>query len=385
MDQVAQDAEAGRPVLDPVGAGRAEVLVVDEHLGARVAPHPGHQLAHVGRVVAGRDTPLGDREGLARELLIEPVQRLPVLVVGVEVGPGPVDPAAAGIEVPRPVLRLGRRAGRQRAPDHFDRRLRQPGEVALQWRHPGLAQSGVDLAPLAAAVDDHVDAAEGAPVPERAVGGIARHAGAVVGGVDVEAAVGLAQGADVGAHLLRPEELVEADQVVVAAAGGDPAWGDQLVPVLAVGGGDVQDRPRPRLLPAFDRAGELRSPGAEGLDQRRVLVQGAGELAEVARVAGVADAEEGLVAARHERCAGVRPAPPASRQSAASAQSTPVRPRLFPPVLIRASRGCWQTAAPGHAIRLASFASYGRVSRQGMEHWMATIDPTTVEGWAICR
>ena len=53
--------------------------------------------------------------------------------------------------------------------------------------------------------------------------------------------------------------------------------------VVVVGGRDVQDRPRPRLLPAFDRLGEVRAPGAEGLDQRRVLVQHGAELAEVGR------------------------------------------------------------------------------------------------------
>ena len=43
VDHVVEDAEAGRVVLDPVGAGRAEVLVVDEHLAAAVAVDPGHQ------------------------------------------------------------------------------------------------------------------------------------------------------------------------------------------------------------------------------------------------------------------------------------------------------------------------------------------------------
>src|SRR5665811_2020855 len=85
------------------------------------------------------------------------------------------------------------------------------------------------------------------------------------------------------------------------AAGGDSARADQLVAVVVVGGGDVQHRPRPRGLPAFDRLGEVRAPGAEGLDQRRVLAERLAEAAEVGRVAGVADPEEDLVALRHQR------------------------------------------------------------------------------------
>ena len=59
-----EHAEAGRVVLDPVGAGGAEVLVVDEHLAALVALDPGHQVFDVARVVAAGDAPLGQREGL---------------------------------------------------------------------------------------------------------------------------------------------------------------------------------------------------------------------------------------------------------------------------------------------------------------------------------
>ena len=66
------------------------------------------------------------------------------------------------------------------------------------------------------------------------MGGVAAVAFAVVGGVDVEAAVGLAQRPDVGAHLLLVEEPVEPDQVGVAAARGDRRRGYQLVAVVAV-------------------------------------------------------------------------------------------------------------------------------------------------------
>src|SRR4029077_17146434 len=114
-----------------------------------------------------------------------------------------------------------------------------------------------------------------------------RGARAVVGGVDVEAAVGLAERPHVGAHPLFVEELVEADQGAVDTAGGDLGRGDQLVAVVVVGGGEVDHRPRPGNLPAGDHLVEVGTPGAEGLDHRRVLVQVVGELAEVGRVAGV--------------------------------------------------------------------------------------------------
>jgi len=81
-------------------------------------------------------------------------------------------------------------------------------------------------------VDDHVDAAEGAFVGARAVFGAARGAGAVVGGVDVEAAIRLAERPHVGPHPLFEEELVETDEVAVAAPGGDLRQRDHLVAVL---------------------------------------------------------------------------------------------------------------------------------------------------------
>ena len=115
VEEVAQHGQARRVVLDPVRARRTEVLVVDEHLAARVATHPDRQLGHVGRVVAAGDAELGQREGLVRVAVVEAVERFPVLVVGVEVGADPVDVVVAGVEVTRPVLRDGRRADRQRA------------------------------------------------------------------------------------------------------------------------------------------------------------------------------------------------------------------------------------------------------------------------------
>jgi len=154
----------------------------------------------------------------------------------------------------------------------------------------------VDLALGAAAVDDHVDAAEGAFISSGAVLGPARGAGAVVGGVDVEAAVRLAQRPHIRAHPFFEEELVEADQVAVAATGGDLRQRDDLVPVLV--GADVDHRPCPRRLPAPDRVREVAPPGPKRLDHRRVLVDRLGEVAEVGHVAGVGDAEVDLLPRR---------------------------------------------------------------------------------------
>jgi len=300
MEAGAEDAEAGGVVLDPVVAGGAEVLVVDEHPAAAVAVQPGEELADEGRVVAAFDPPLGDRERLAGEAAVEPRQRLPFRVAGVEVGADPVGPARAGVEVLRPVVRDGGGAGGQRAPDDRDRRRRQSADGDGQRRQPGFGETLIDDRLLAAAVDDHVDAAKGLLVGARAVFGAARGAGAVVGGIGVEAAVGLAQRPHVGAHPLFEEELVEADEVAVAAAGGDLRQRDDLVAVARVGGGDVDHRPRPGRLPATDRVGKVAAPGAEGLDHRRVLVHRLAELAEVGHVAGVGDAEVDLLPRREE-------------------------------------------------------------------------------------
>src|SRR5262249_30992559 len=156
--------------------------------------------------------------------------------IGVHVGPDPVDVFVAGVEEPRTVLGNGRRPRGQGAPDDRHRGLWKPADRAPQRRQAGLAKAFVDHFPLAAAVDDHVDAAEGADVLTRAVGGAAGIAGTVVGGPNVEAAVRLAERPDVGAHLLRPEQLVEADQILVAFTAGDRPRRDQLVAVALVGG-----------------------------------------------------------------------------------------------------------------------------------------------------
>jgi len=301
----AQNAEAGRVVLDPVAAGVAEVLVVDHHPAAAVAVHPGEELADEGRVVAAFDPPLGDRERLAGEAAVEAGESLPFGVAGVEVGADPVDPARAGVEVFGPVPGRGGGAGGERAPDDRHRRRGQRLDVDRQRRQAGFVEAAVDRPPLAAAVEDHVDAAEGAFVGAGAVFGSARGARTVVGGVDVEAAVRLAERPDVGPHPLFVEELVEADQVAVALAGGDPRQADQLMPVVVVGGGDVEHRPRPRRLPAPDRIGEVAAPGAKGLDHRRMLVDRLREVPEVGHVAGVGDPEIDLLPGRKEQ-AGAR-------------------------------------------------------------------------------
>jgi len=149
-------------------------------------------------------------------------------------------------------------------------------------------------------VEDDVDAAEGALVGSGAVAAAAGMALAVVSGVDVEAAVRLAERPHVGAHVLVREQAVEPDQVAVAGAAGDRSGGEDLVTVVVVGGGDVEHRPGPSDLPAADRVGEVAAPGAEGLDHRRVLVDRVAEVAEVGRVTGVGDAEVDLAIRRFE-------------------------------------------------------------------------------------
>ena len=234
-------------------------------------------------------------------------------------------------------LSVSRRAGCSRGPRSEPSAA--PWVVDFSGGSPVFPSLALISGQPAAAVDDHVDAAEGEPVPARLVGGVAQLAGAVVGGVDVEAAVRLAQRPDVGGHLLLPEEPVEPDQVFVAVALGDRARADQLAALAGVAGGDVQDRPRPRLLPAFDRLGEVRAPGAEALEQRRVLVQRLAELAEVGRVAGVADAEEDLLALGQQRAGlGARGRREAERQRDEGRQGGAGSRRVRHPSLIRPGR-----------------------------------------------
>ena len=134
--------EAGRVVLDPVGAGGAEVLVVDEHLAAPVALTQMISLLDVGGVVAAGDARTrGSRTACRRS--------------GCRARSAPSSPGCrsrsrcppsrrigAGVEMTGAVLRDGGRAGGQRAPDHCDRRLRQAGDVASQRRQAGLARGG---------------------------------------------------------------------------------------------------------------------------------------------------------------------------------------------------------------------------------------------------
>jgi len=198
----------------------------------------------------------------------------------------------------------GRRAGGEGAPDDRDRSLGEPRHLDGQRRQAGFGQALVDPLRLAAAVDDHVDAPEGGFVGARAVVRAARGAGAVVGGPDVEAAVGLAERPHVGLHPFVDEQLVEADQVLVAGPGGDLGRGDQLGAGVAVGGRDVDHRPRVGGLPAADHLVEVGAPGAERLHHRRVLVEDVGELPEVGRVAGVGDAPVDLPAGRFQQAVG---------------------------------------------------------------------------------
>ena len=118
----------------------------------------------------------------------------------------------------------------------------------------------------------------------------------LVGGVNVEAAVRLAERPQVSGHVLLPEEAVEPDQVVVSVALGDRPRADQLVAVAAVGGGEVQHRSRPRLLRGFDRSGKSEPQVRKLSISAGCLSRLLAELAEVGRVAGVADAEEDLLA-----------------------------------------------------------------------------------------
>jgi len=74
---VGEHRQAFGVVLDPVVRGRAEVLVVDEHLRPRVGVDPGEQVGDEVRVVTGFDAELGDRERLFGIAFVELRQRAP--------------------------------------------------------------------------------------------------------------------------------------------------------------------------------------------------------------------------------------------------------------------------------------------------------------------
>ena len=152
------------------------------------------------------------------------------------------------------------------------------------------------------------DAAEGLLVPAGRVFAAFLAAVAVDRRPDVEAAVRLAQRADVGEHAVVGEEVVELQEVVVALPERDLLRRDQLRQRLVVGGGDVEDRPRFGFAPAFVGLVEAVAPGVEGLQQRRVLAQQRGEFVEVRGRALVADAEEDAAASAATRRQRRRPA-----------------------------------------------------------------------------
>jgi len=254
---VDEHRQAFRVVLDPVAGGGAEILVVDDHLRPWVGVDPGEEVGDEVRVVARFDPELGDRERLFRIAFVEAGERAPFGIGGVEVGPRPVDPSASREIVLRQVLLRRRGARGEGAPDDRHRGLRQPAEGRVQRRQAGFGEAFVDHFRLAAAVDDHVDAAEGAAVVAGRVGGLARLAGAFVGGVDVEAAVRLAQRPHVGAHLLRREEVVQPDQVAVPGTARERGQAQHLGARLRVGGGDVDHRPGAGDLPALDRVPQV--------------------------------------------------------------------------------------------------------------------------------
>ena len=162
-------------------------------------------------------------------------------------------------------------------------RLRGWAFGAVERRQPDFGQGEVDLFQGAAAADDRGDAAEGLLVP--AGGVFAAFLGAVA--VDrrpgVEAAVRLAERADVGGQAAGGEEVVELQQVVVAGPEGDLRGRDQLGQRLVVGGRDVEDRPGPGFAPAFVGGVEAVAPGVEGLQQGGVLAGQGGEFVEFDR------------------------------------------------------------------------------------------------------
>ena len=313
--------EVGAADLEPQGVGRprvvaevvgvlgrrAEAGVVDEHPHPLPLRGPGDELFREARFVASVDAPLGDRERLPLPLLagVEAVEVVPDRILGVEVGPDPVDPAAARPVVAREVALDPRGAARQRAPDDRDRRRRQDRRRRafgpVDRRQADFGEGRVDLFEGQPAFDDQRDPAERLLVPAGRVFAAALGPVAVDRGPRVEAAVRLAERADVGREPVFGEEVVELEQVVVAVAERDLRRGDQLLQGLVVGGRDVEDRPGRGFAPAFVGDVEAVAPGMEGLQQRRVLCHEAGEFVEVGRRAAVADPEQDARLRRDQR------------------------------------------------------------------------------------
>jgi hypothetical protein len=126
-----------------------------------------------------------------------------------------------------------------RHPHHRDLRLRQVAVAALDGREVQRAQLRVDVGARAAA-EDQRRAAPGVAEGGGRVAGPAEVAVAVERRVAVVRLVHLRQEADVDGVLLLGEAAVEAQQVAVALAAGDPARRDALGRAVAVLRRDVQ-------------------------------------------------------------------------------------------------------------------------------------------------
>ena len=150
-----------------------------------------------------------------------------------------------------------------------------------------------------AAAQDQRRAPPGLLEGGRRVRRAARAAAAVERAVAVVGLVHLRHQADVGRLPVLGDPAVEAEQVAVAVAAGDPARRDDLAGAVAVLGGDVQHQPRAGPLGAAEdelvRAAELR----EEAEHRRVV---AGLALEAARSDCAArHAREDLAARRQQR------------------------------------------------------------------------------------
>ena len=283
-----QAQRVGRPRVEAAGVG---VAARRRSRGSRRASAPA--AASTVQAIScltkrGSSSPetahsaIADRLALPLLAVVEAVEVFPDRILRVEVGARPVDPAAAGPVVAGEVALHPRRAARQRAPDDAHRRRRQVRRVrplgAVQRRQADFGQGRVDPFQGLAAADDRDDPAEGLLVPAGRVFAAFLAAVAVDRRPGVEAAVGLAERPDVGGQPVLGEEVVELEEVVVAAAQRDLLRGDHLGQRLVVGGRDVQDRPRAGFAPAFVGGVEAVAPGVEGLQQRRVLADQFGRI-----------------------------------------------------------------------------------------------------------